>query len=151
MRLDSIGDYILFRNFIQVIKESEQYKDAELILCGNIWWKDIAEQYDAKYISEFIWIDYNRLNQFFYRWKSIFKIRKQKCNVLIHPTYSRSGMTDRIVKHCGATERIGYSGEAEVRALKSAEWVGGHIMPQGDALLSGYYLNELLMPAFAVP
>ena len=41
--------------------------------------------------------------------------------------------------------RIGYSGEAEVRALKSAEWVGGHIMPQGEALLSGYYLNELLL------
>ena len=45
--------------------------------------------------------------------------------------------------------RIGYSGEAEVRALKSAEWVGGHIMPQGDALLSGYYLNELLMRLLA--
>ena len=45
--------------------------------------------------------------------------------------------------------RIGYSGEAEVRTLKSAEWVGGHIMPQGDALLSGYYLNELLMRLLA--
>ena len=45
--------------------------------------------------------------------------------------------------------RIGYSGEAEVRTLKSAEWVGGHIMPQGEALLSGYYLNELLMRLLA--
>jgi DNA repair protein RecO (recombination protein O) len=45
--------------------------------------------------------------------------------------------------------RIGYSGEAEVRALKSAEWVGGHIMPLGEALLAGYYLNELLMRLLA--
>lgn len=45
--------------------------------------------------------------------------------------------------------RIGYSGEAEVRTLKSAEWVGGHIMPQGEALLAGYYLNELLMRLLA--
>ncbi|MEY4363487.1 MAG: hypothetical protein RLZZ24_839 [Pseudomonadota bacterium] len=45
--------------------------------------------------------------------------------------------------------RIGYSGDAEVRTLKSAEWVGGHIMPQGDALLSGYYLNELIMRLLA--
>jgi DNA repair protein RecO (recombination protein O) len=34
---------------------------------------------------------------------------------------------------------------AEIHTLKGAEWVGGHIMPTGDALLSGYYLNELLM------
>lgn len=45
--------------------------------------------------------------------------------------------------------RITYTGDAEVRALKGAEWVGGHIMPQGEALLSGYYLNELLMRLLA--
>jgi DNA repair protein RecO (recombination protein O) len=38
---------------------------------------------------------------------------------------------------------------AEIHTLKSAEWVGGHIMPMGDALLSGYYLNELLMRLLA--
>ena len=42
-----------------------------------------------------------------------------------------------------------YSGDTEVRTLKGAEWSGGHIMPQGDALLSGYYLNELLMRLLA--
>jgi DNA repair protein RecO (recombination protein O) len=34
---------------------------------------------------------------------------------------------------------------AEIHTLKGAEWVGGHIMPTGDSLLSGYYLNELLL------
>jgi len=38
---------------------------------------------------------------------------------------------------------------AEVHTLKGADWVGGHIMPTGDALLSGYYLNELLMRLLA--
>jgi DNA repair protein RecO (recombination protein O) len=41
--------------------------------------------------------------------------------------------------------RLTYSGEGEVRTLKSAEWMGGHIMPQGEALFSGYYANELVM------
>lgn len=41
------------------------------------------------------------------------------------------------------------SGEGEVHALKGAEWVGGHVMPTGDALLSGLYLNELLMRLLA--
>ena len=40
-------------------------------------------------------------------------------------------------------------GEGEVHALKGAEWAGGHVMPVGDALLSGLYLNELLMRLLA--
>jgi len=45
--------------------------------------------------------------------------------------------------------RVSYGGDAEIRTLKSAEWVGGHVMPTGDALLSGYYLNELLLRLLA--
>jgi recombinational DNA repair protein (RecF pathway) len=44
---------------------------------------------------------------------------------------------------------IAFGGDAEIRTLKSAEWQGGHVMPTGDALLSGYYLNELLMRLMA--
>lgn len=44
---------------------------------------------------------------------------------------------------------IAFGGDAEIRNLKSAEWQGGHVMPTGDALLSGYYLNELLMRLLA--
>ncbi len=42
-----------------------------------------------------------------------------------------------------------YGGDAEIRTLKSAEWAGGHVMPSGEALLSGYYLNELLLRLLA--
>ncbi len=45
--------------------------------------------------------------------------------------------------------QLAYGGEAEIRTLKSAEWMGGHVMPTGEALLSGYYLNELLMQLLA--
>ncbi len=44
---------------------------------------------------------------------------------------------------------VAFGGDAEVRTLKSAEWQGGHVMPTGDALLSGYYLNELLLTLLA--
>lgn len=44
---------------------------------------------------------------------------------------------------------LAFGGDAEIRTLKSAEWVGGHVMPTGDALLSGYYLNELLIRLLA--
>ena len=44
---------------------------------------------------------------------------------------------------------VSFGGEAEIRTLKSAEWVGGQIMPTGEGLLSGYYLNELVLRLLA--
>jgi DNA repair protein RecO (recombination protein O) len=44
---------------------------------------------------------------------------------------------------------LAYGGDAEIRTLKSAEWMGGHVMPGGDALMSGYYINELLLKLLA--
>ncbi|MEY2802261.1 MAG: putative repair protein [Pseudomonadota bacterium] len=45
--------------------------------------------------------------------------------------------------------RMTFASEGEIRPLKEAEWVGGQVMPTGDALMSGYYLNELLMRLLA--
>jgi DNA repair protein RecO (recombination protein O) len=44
---------------------------------------------------------------------------------------------------------VAFGGDAEIRTLKGAEWVGGQVMPTGEALLSGYYLNELLLRLLA--
>ncbi len=44
---------------------------------------------------------------------------------------------------------ISFSGDTEVRTLKGAEWTGGYTMPSGDAMLTGYYLNELLLKLLA--
>jgi DNA repair protein RecO (recombination protein O) len=45
--------------------------------------------------------------------------------------------------------QLNFSGDAEIRTLKGAEWMGGHVMPTGEALLSGYYINELLLRLLA--
>lgn len=45
--------------------------------------------------------------------------------------------------------RLGWGGDAEVRTLRSAHWQGGHVMPGGDQLLAGCYLNELLLKLLA--
>lgn len=44
---------------------------------------------------------------------------------------------------------LAFGGEGEIKTLKGAEWQGGHVMPTGDALMSGYYLNELLLKLLA--
>jgi len=40
---------------------------------------------------------------------------------------------------------LSWSGDAEIGTLKAAEWGGGLVMPAGEALLQGYYANELLL------
>ena len=44
---------------------------------------------------------------------------------------------------------VAFGGDAEIRTLRSAEWMGGQVMPTGESLLSGYYLNELLLRLLA--
>jgi len=45
--------------------------------------------------------------------------------------------------------RLAFGGDGEIKTLKAAEWQGGHVMPTGDALWSGCYLNELLLNLLA--
>lgn len=40
---------------------------------------------------------------------------------------------------------LSWSGRGEVKTLTRAEWVGGMLPLSGEALLSGFYLNELLL------
>jgi DNA repair protein RecO (recombination protein O) len=44
---------------------------------------------------------------------------------------------------------IGWSGRGEVRTLNGCEWSGGQPLLRGDALLCGFYLNELLLRLMA--
>ena len=44
---------------------------------------------------------------------------------------------------------LSFGGDTEIKTLKGAEWQGGHVMPTGEALMSGYYLNELLLALLA--
>jgi len=40
---------------------------------------------------------------------------------------------------------VGWAGRQELRTLTSAEWLGGMAAPQGDGLLCGFYMNELMV------
>lgn len=44
---------------------------------------------------------------------------------------------------------LGWSGRGEVKTLIRAEWTGGLVPLRGDALLAGFYLNELIVRLLA--
>ncbi len=53
---DSIGDYILSRNFLREIKNSEKYKDYKIVLLGSEKYKDFAEYLDTDVVDKFLWM-----------------------------------------------------------------------------------------------
>ena len=56
IRLDAIGDYVMFRNFIEILKKSDKYKNYNITLVGNSAWKNLSEELDKEYMDKFIWI-----------------------------------------------------------------------------------------------
>ncbi|MFA4745646.1 glycosyltransferase family 9 protein [Helicobacter pylori] len=55
IRLDIIGDYILYRNFLPLFKK--YFEDYEITFIGNTVIKGIATHCDSQYIDKFIFLD----------------------------------------------------------------------------------------------
>lgn len=106
---DAIGDYILLRNFISQVKESERFKEYKITLCGNIAYKDLAIFFDGNLIDSFVWVNKgNFLNSITYRRTFLKKIKEHRYDVAINPSYSRDFVFgDSIIRCCNAKVKIG--------------------------------------------
>lgn len=115
IRLDSIGDYILLRNFLGTFRKSEQYNKYKITLCGNKIWKEIADEYDRDIIDDFLWMDRKKFsNNFIYKYKFLKKIYKAGFEVAVDMTFTRELLFgDSIIKTSHAKVRIGSEGSLE--------------------------------------
>jgi len=113
IKMDAIGDYILFRNFLYILKSSITYKNYKITLVGNVVWKEIAETFDKDIIDDFIWIDRKKFtSNIFYRFKMLKRITSNSYEVVIQPSYSRFFLEgDSIVKYISAKKKIGSEGD----------------------------------------
>ena len=57
VRLDAIGDYILWRNCLRFLRKSEKYRNAHLTVLGNPAWRSLAEAFDGDCVDEWIWVE----------------------------------------------------------------------------------------------
>ena len=113
VRTDSIGDYVLFRNFLHEFKQSTKFQNKKITLLGNIVWQEMAEKFDSNVIDHFIWIDQKQMQSSkSYRLKLLFELMKYKFEYLISPTYSRefAGL-DSLVNVINANVKIGSIGD----------------------------------------
>lgn len=111
IRTDLIGDYIATRHLISALKQSDKYKDYKFVLVLNSFLKDLAMEFDAKYIDEFVWIDRNKIFQKRYR-KQLQKLLDTRIyDVVINPQYSRCFISEETTKLVRAKEKICMDGD----------------------------------------
>ncbi|MGN8361907.1 glycosyltransferase family 9 protein [Helicobacter pylori] len=130
IRLDIIGDYILYRNFLPLFKK--YFEDYEITFIGNTVIKDIATHCDSKYIDKFIFLDntywekYLRISAngsrlsklkellFFLskfmrkRYEDVSHLRKESYEICINSSmFYFSTKEDAIIKHLIAENKVG--------------------------------------------
>jgi hypothetical protein len=111
VRLDGIGDYILWSDAAKATKAHLARKDVAVVLLANELWADLAEpEFDE------IWrIDCERFERnLVYRYRWLLQIRKAGFGTAIQPTYSRRLLLgDAAIRYSDAVERIGYQTDPE--------------------------------------
>jgi len=112
VKLDAIGDYLLFRNFLSALKSSKKYKNYKITLCGNIVWKDLSVEFDKNIVDEFIWIDRKKFYKSIgYKFNLLKQVKEKGFETAITATYSREILyDDLIVNSSRAKIRIGSEG-----------------------------------------
>lgn len=95
VRLDDIGDYLLFRNFLQDYKQSERWHDYRITLIGNKIWKPLLEQLDQDTVDAVIWVDKKQYwTDAAYRYALWLQLRQESFTALVCPSRTRPLLLD---------------------------------------------------------
>ena len=117
IRLDTIGDYVLFRVVLPHIRQSRNFRDFHITFCGNAVCKDLAEHYDKDYIDRFIWVDRTRFcKSKWYHYKVMLGLYEQGFETAIQPTYSRDIYGDILIYATQSQRRLGVRGDTSNQA-----------------------------------
>lgn len=89
IKLDEIGDYMLFRNNLKYFRRSEKYKNHKITLLGNAAWKPIFDEYDSDTVNDTIWITKKKFNSDLdYRFSVLKQVRFEKVSDVINCVFS---------------------------------------------------------------
>jgi len=107
IRLDDIGDYLLFRNMLCFYKRG-RWKDYEITLLGNIAWKSFFDELDYSNVDKVVWVNKKQfLKSEIYRAEVCLRIRKEGFEVVVCPSRTRPLLLDDIcMLATGATKKI---------------------------------------------
>lgn len=112
IRPDAIGDYVLFRNFLEIIRKSEKFNKYHITLLGNRICRNLAEHLDIKYVDEFLWVDIKKLwKNPVYRIKIINQLNSKGYEFIFNTVFSRRYYVDKLVHAVSASSKVGVDGD----------------------------------------
>jgi len=112
VRLDAIGDYVLFRGVLRTIRASG-FSDHHLTVVGNQAWLSFAQTLDGDVVDEWIGIEVTRYSRSpWYRAQVAWKLRDRGVELLVHPTYSPTVWADRLATDFSATQKVAAQGNS---------------------------------------
>jgi ADP-heptose:LPS heptosyltransferase len=95
IRLDDIGDYLLFRNQLSMYKNSSRWRDHKITLLGNDSWQDIFTLLDKDAVDDTMWINKNRyLERADYRLEIWKRLREKGFQTVMTPSRTRPLLLD---------------------------------------------------------
>ncbi len=144
IRLDDIGDYLLFRNHFAVYKNSPRWAGHEVVLLGNGAWADLFAALDRDKADRVIWVDKGKyLQEAEYRMELWTRLRQEGFETVICPSRTRPLLLDDLcVLATGAGHRL-----ASVNTFPDAAWnrvsdsLYTELFRGGDPLGHEFYFN----------
>ena len=148
VRVDEIGDYMLWHSFLKEIAEAERFKGYEIHFCGNQSWKSLFSTFDANWVHQCFWMDKIRFKKDMgYRYRLLKQIYHEHYELVINPTYSRDKRNDdSIVKAAKAPVTFGMVANQEsVHAYEIGydRSMYAHLYYHPEKPLFEFYRNQL--------
>jgi ADP-heptose:LPS heptosyltransferase len=90
IRLDDIGDYLLFRNQLGMYKKSPRWRHHTVTLLGNASWRDIFSTFDSQSVDDALWVNKGQyLTDAAYRGQIWHALRARGVETVIAPSRTR--------------------------------------------------------------
>jgi hypothetical protein len=124
IRLDALGDFVSWLPIAEILCSYYSERNIKTILIANDNWSKFAS--DLKLFSEIISVNRNQyVNNFLYRFKINFQIKKYNFNLALNPVYSREFyLSDSLIRVAKSLKKVGFiCSEADDRHRKiSDKW-----------------------------
>ena len=111
IRVDEIGDYLLWRKFISELLEASICNQKEVHFVGNAAWKSLFEiEFAKNSFAKIYWLNKNlHKTSIIYRFTFSRQLFQEHYSTVINPTYSRAKrVDDSLVKAAKANNNYGY-------------------------------------------
>jgi ADP-heptose:LPS heptosyltransferase len=143
VRLDAIGDYVLFRNVLHTVQVSG-FATHRITVIGNQAWLPFAQVLDGELVDEWIAIDVTRHSRSpLYRAQLAWRLKARCFEVLVHPTYSPTVWADRLVADLRAVQKVAAEGNSVNRgAGPGRSRIYDRFVEQSRAVLFEAYRNQ---------